>query len=447
MDDEVKHVGNHAITVFSQIPTEILGDILSYISNNSQLAQIALVSRRFRDLVQPLLYRSINLQLRCPVSSRHERDDAQKTGNLHLFFGLVDTFTKNPHLRSCVTKLHLSASHHPYDVAFSGHAQLISILPALRDVSLTPPPIDLDLSTCTQLESLSLNFSEYSGQYGNEPEDSEEKVNPFEVIARHMWIPTLRRLHLDTIWPDPDPASQHLSPLMYGTSPITELSLRHGHSVNARIFPDLLYSIKALKSFVFESDNPWYDEDIEAHRVSPAFLGQALHPHSQTLVELIVAGHDVIGFRGQSLMDNLKSFPSLKRLGIPEVFLVSPEGRTIHDCLPPHLEELQLEYILAAHQWTADEQLRCFGRMDDLADSKHVCFPRLTLVRFWIQDIAYLKKQNPSFHRLVELHLGRLPGRFEEVGVDFDWFSSLYLPETMIGPWTLLSGSPSVGRG
>lgn len=61
------HPKTYEETTIANLPTEILSDVLSYLPRKSQLVQVALVPKRFRDLVEPFLYQSIFLNLTPPA--------------------------------------------------------------------------------------------------------------------------------------------------------------------------------------------------------------------------------------------------------------------------------------------------------------------------------------------------------------------------------------------
>ena len=80
--------------------------------------------------------------------------------------------------------------------------------------------------------------------------------------------------------------------------------------------------------------------------IAPETIGQLIIPHASTLVQLEIAASDAAGFPSTSFIGSLAGYPNLKRLAIPEPFLVAveDEASTFLDVLPPNLEELQLQY-------------------------------------------------------------------------------------------------------
>lgn len=51
--------------VIPRLPNELVIEVLSHLSHSSHLASAALVSRKFATLVRDLIYRSVDLNVRC----------------------------------------------------------------------------------------------------------------------------------------------------------------------------------------------------------------------------------------------------------------------------------------------------------------------------------------------------------------------------------------------
>jgi len=60
----------NGLVALPYFPDEIIVDIFSHLPRDGRLASIALVSRRFRNLVEEFLYHTVNLNLPCSDEER-----------------------------------------------------------------------------------------------------------------------------------------------------------------------------------------------------------------------------------------------------------------------------------------------------------------------------------------------------------------------------------------
>lgn len=417
MEHEPAHLRTQEGTIITNLPTEVLGAIVSFLPRNPHLVQVALVSKRFKDVVEPFLYRSISLNV-IPLD-KEEGYQRRRPDDLDRFYWLVETLTQTPHLCRFVVALCLSVIYGRWSQDFNDHHQLITLLPSLKELTLSPPPPRLILPTSNRLQILRFDLHDYFQQYGGDNPEL-HLVDPLELVAQQFWIPTLRSLRFRTIKLHRGRRG-HLFPReRYRTSPITDLGILRCNDEDLDLLTDILLSVGCLKRFTLEIYAPPWAERLITDGISPDWPAQALQPHQSTLVDLVIARSDPAAFLRAPLFGSLASYINLKRLDIPETFLVQRNGFTFHEWLPPSLEILQLQFPLQ-HNEDLDEELPLrFERLEHLAENKLACLPALTRVIWWNhyyhhRDGSYLNDDQQLIDRM-----DRLVGKFKEVGVKLE---------------------------
>lgn len=161
MELERVYIRGQEETSITDLPTKILNEIVSHLPQNSYLIQIALVSKLFKDLVEPFLYRSISLTLSCSWNTAKGLTTDHRD---RCFVRLVENLTRYPYLRQFVVTFRLLVVHHSFLKTFNDHDQLITLLPSLKELTVNPPPPHLSLPTFKRLEILNFDFSDYSRQ-------------------------------------------------------------------------------------------------------------------------------------------------------------------------------------------------------------------------------------------------------------------------------------------
>lgn len=120
----------------------------------------------------------------------------------------------------------------------------------------------------------------------------------------------------------------------------------------------------------------------------PFELIRDIEPQLQNLEELFISS---VGSIDSSTPVKLKSFPALKRVGVPQDFLINDERdhSRIVESLPPRLEELQIE-MLNYFSWRSyiqkDAPLRHQGLsmwLFEVAQNKVTHYPSLKKVILW----------------------------------------------------------------
>jgi hypothetical protein len=425
MELEMAHLRTQRETTITDLPTEILNTIVSFLPRDTHLVQIALVSKQFKDSAERFLYRSIYLCLDC------DRDDDTCILD-RCFFRLVETLTRNSNRRRFVVALHLQVLLINLSV-FSHHDQLLTLLPSLKELTVHPPPPHLSLQGSKRLETLCFIFCFYAAQY-DEDMPEQDRVDPLEIVARHFWIPTLRFLQLDDMYLHRVRRGHLFPEARYRTSSITDLRLWSCRKDNLDILPDILLSVKRLERLIVETEwSSW--NHFPAESITPDWFARTLQPHQSTLVDLVIAGRNDRRVLRKLLIGSLAGYINLKRLGIPESSLVQSTDVTIHERLPPSLEVQQLQFSEQS-TWDVDSEVALqfeYERMEHLAEHKLACLPALTRVIWWyepyfVSDGAHLNTRGEPGERW-----NQLASKFNEVGVKFEFSGGVCFDWTILG--------------
>lgn len=359
---------------FDSLPNEVISAVCSHLPFES-CRQLVLVSRRLKAICEPHLYRDIQFKIRW---SERQQDKVRLDG-------LFVNFEKRPQLCLYVKALTLAT---PED--YERRDELLRLLPEVRHLDLTSPissPREyLTVRHMNSLETLTLDFTAGRTVY----------LNLIDIILEHLWMPRLKHLEVvGTVFAGntqivfsntqdnldskyfgnalPDGQCTTVQPR---TSPVTTLRLLDCWRILApRTLPSLLRSIRVLNHFTLTFNCPW-EEHESWISLSPTALGETLKMHTDTLVELIIASNDAAYFVFPSYLGTLANYRHLKRLAVPEPFLLSDESKTtIHDLLPSRLEDLQLQYPMTVFK-RADQPRRIrYARMHSLASAKPHCLP------------------------------------------------------------------------
>lgn len=195
----------------------------------------------------------------------------------------------------------------------------------------------------------------------------------------------------------------------------------------------ILLSVRTLKRFIFESAGHERWDHSPAEYIPPGWFARALEPHQATLVDLVIAGDDTGSFHRMPLFRDFATYSNLKRLAIPEKFLVQRYGLAIHEWLPPSLEVLQLQLPLFDSIKLDEERPLRFARMELLAEHKLACFPALTRVIWWIQrdgdwNGSYLQVDLELMNRMDQLAT-----KFKAIGVKFKLIVRPCLARSLLG--------------
>lgn len=356
---------------------DILIDVLDLLSL-TDLCNVALLSSQFTGLAQRVLYQSIHLNIETTNNLNRFKVDPG-----HKFTSLVNTLSQNPHLRLYISALSIRTWNLSFTLRFAGHEELLILIPRLQSLYLDPPPLHFQLlnGSLPLVGTLGLDFSglNYIG--------SEEKAeDPIEVIARQFWAPHLRSLYIYGISFNPKmsvlfPSDRHR------TASIANLRLKNCGDHIVGCLPDILLCVKTLKCFTLEVSTPWEAAGLDPSAMAPEIIGQFISIHASTLERLEIAGSDAAEFPSTSLIGSLVGYSNIRRLALPEPFLVvvGDEASTLVDVLPPNLEDLQLQFPMLFIQGKDRYRSIRIKRLEQVAAAKIVQFPALRRVVWWSQ--------------------------------------------------------------
>lgn len=125
----------------AKLSNEVSQIISCNLPRNAGLLNVALVCKRFKGLILPLVYRSI--ELRVDGATRPEYLSSANRGALSP--GLASErfgrrFGSYPDFCGHVQTLSLKVKDHGWYEHAGGHQRLLDLLPSLEDLSLLPPP-------------------------------------------------------------------------------------------------------------------------------------------------------------------------------------------------------------------------------------------------------------------------------------------------------------------
>lgn len=406
-------------SILVTLPNDILLDILDLLPKND-LLNLALVSSRITGPAQRVLYRSIYLVLEPP----NKPDQfAVQPGNLRL----VNTLSQHPHIRLYVLELSIRVIDHSFSIRFKDYESLLHLVPCLQSLSLDPPSVHFQLSNLSLpfLETLRLDFNNRGERL-----PTNERKDPIEIIARQFWAPHLRRLHINGISFTSE-MSVLFPPDRYRTASITDLEFCSSDEEDVGCLPDILLCVKTLKRFTLEILTPWESSHMSASAMEPRTIGQFLRIHASTLEWLEIAGSDAAEFPSTSLIGSLAGYHNVKRLAIPEPFLVTEEDETstLVNVLPPNLQELQLQFPMLFIQGKDKYRATRIKRLEQLAAAKLIRFPALRRVIWWSQPAECWDDGIGSRYGPVS-DMDHLITTFYKAGVKFEWLSTAYFEDT-----------------
>lgn len=258
-------------------------------------------------------------------------------------------------------------------------------MPRLKFLDLSPPPIRLDLSKNSSLNTLQLNFYDFD-YYTRRIDSANGEITSLKFLSWHLRHSASRKLTAKWVSLSHHPERCFFPRDGYRTSPITELNLLVPNIEPIDVFPKLLQSIKTLQSLTFETNCSWKEEHMIKWDISPQSIGRSISYHAITLVQLSVGCNDAASFSRSSWFGTLTHFTCLKRLGIPETFLTSPKDRSLEHLLPSSLELLQLQYPMSFNQGHDSERPRRVERLEILAKNKDLKLPLLKHIIWWDQQ-------------------------------------------------------------
>ena len=434
----------------SDFPNEILIDIISYVSRDSDLARLTLVSHRFKELAESYLYRKI-----------HFHAEARKLGSppkLRRTGQFEANLRARPELGAYTTAFSLRVVN-PLWYRNRPDKSFIQYMPRLRQLSYDPPPLPSAgiIANNKELTALRFDFSHVTNHYIEDGGPSWlELGTPLDIVARELTdfanFPKLRKIQAEKLFFTDQVQPGHSlarDRMLYGHSGVEDLRfLDCCPWINSNTLRRFIHAVKHLKCFVLEINSPW-DPLVKPYASAPRiFIRDELEHHRGTMEELAISTteHALDSSNNMHIIGSLIQWTTLKRLAIPEAILsespfypVNLNRLKLHEVLPPQLEELQLDKKCSAFSTQelqkdliiVDEDLRNFK---ELATNKQACVPGLRRVIWWLQRPS---SDNLSDHtyslRVPHVELDALEVVFREVDVQFEWVLTALFKDTPVG--------------
>lgn len=424
-DTPLSQLGRLRLT---DLPNEILHQIMRELligrfRDTYHLAALRTLCRRFRDVVEPHLYHTISLEIGLTTQGllcQGEFGMASLVSSTASYPELDRAMTERPSLRSLVRVLSLETSPVPTYKSnrVEHHLAILKRFRLLEEVHLSPPPMFSDLPVMTPLKFLELDFDRAIEYIPESTPRNDRHIAALKTVSRCLQIPTLRKVDVQSLMPEPHMSRQLHFEHNLRSSPITELHLIQCSDVWTDLLEEILVSVDSLESIII--DCRWCNDEHYNEERNLSGLDRALKIHQSSLTQLMIGASYDATMKTTVPMNTFGNFTTLKRLALPEQFLVprnSPK-ENMHDLLPSSLCELQLEHCLDTSD-TDDELPIRLKRYRSLANSKHTCLPALKHVIWWYHIRDFLRDR----------YAGTLP--FEDAlklvdvfkcnGVMFEW--------------------------
>ena len=276
----------------TDFPNEILQLIISKILLNSDVAKVTLVSRHFKTLAEPLLYRNVHFEAeflqecRLGVVPTLKRTDQ-----------LIANLKARPELGTYTTAFSLKVTHSPWYQSYP-QVSIIRHMPKLRQLSYDPPALHGGAipAECKDLAALRFDFSHVTNHYDEDCRAWLEHGIPLEIIAKHLWHPSLRKIQAEKVlftavfdydmW-------LVLHRMRYGPSPVEDLRfLDCCERTEYRALTAFINSVRRLRCFVFVMEAPRKSQPASNDPPSEINFKPVLHSHSATIEDLALSTSD-----------------------------------------------------------------------------------------------------------------------------------------------------------
>lgn len=332
-------------------------------------------------------------------------------------FALDRILTDRPIL--CSFTRVLSLETHPVDVNPSGdidgQVATLNRFPLLEKLYLNPPSQCTRLPRMTALKSLHLTFA-LVNEVLFHPGSIDKQISALNILFQWLTIPTLRKVVVWNLLYQVKKPRQFSFKYELGSSSVTELYLHGFSNMWYYIVKDIVLSCRSLKSLIIDIGL------LRGYRDTPSASGieQAIQSHQESLQDLMIALSSEELENTAAFTINITIYSALKRLAIPERFLL-PRGlhKTLHGLLPRSLCELQLEHDADFGDTDEFEMDAVVERYTILAREKAASLPSLYRVIWWfvIPDEFFSKLAEGELH---SDDLQNLVDVFQDVGVLFE---------------------------
>jgi hypothetical protein len=377
----------------TDLPNELLTEIFSHLPCDRGLTHVALVSHRFTDLVKPFIYRTITFNPRKKCSHQAAAIDYY----CEVFNNIIHRLSQDSILRSYVRNLSwFFSGSHPF--ADEGVIRLFNVLPGLQTLAINRPTSSALLVKQTHLESVVLNPGQFRCDKPDVAARSFTRIVQ-AAIAQYLSLPSLRHLDVDFFTYDLGQHTHFVPQNLEHISQITSLGYHRYWTESMSSVSGILFATKSLQRLTIDVEMA--TGLVNANRIATSLgsLGCSLRFHATSLTELNIAFSAGVVIPDSLLEHGLVHFCSLRRLAIPERLLVNPSDQSLHQTLPPGLEELQLQYI---SHGTKEERKAQRERLRKLAENKRVYSPSLRRLVRWDHNWSY-EFRHPSLDRAEKI--------------------------------------------
>ena len=311
----------------TNVPNEILFNIISRVNCNSDLARLMLVSHRFKELVEPYLYRKIHLH--AETGKIGYPPTRKRTSQLE------ENLRARPELGAYITALSLRVVD-PFWYQGRPDVSLIRYMPRLRQLSYDPPPLQVRRiipPNNEELTALRFNFSHLTDHYIENDGLSSFSLKcgiPLQIISRELsgWshFSKLRKIQAEKLFFTPrfDPVLlSDREEMLFRKSSVEDLRfLDCCPRIHSDILGIFIKAVRHLKCFVLEINSPW-DPLIEHNTPAPGIvIINELERHRGTIEELAISTPEQELDSYIDIISPSIKWTALKRLAIPEVMLL-----------------------------------------------------------------------------------------------------------------------------
>ena len=438
------------------LPNELLLKILGYLPCNFRLASVNRVCRHFKDLIDSIEMKSLDLKITSGKELLNKKKSERKKLSVYKllrkfvqqqprqkhaswlppsydrFRRLFEHLERHPELLKEIRSMYLSVQDRSWYTSCVQYNTLLRSLPYLNHLTLSPPPpVSRQLLEQNPnfgpraLRSLRLDFLPLTAPiyHGDICEDI-----LFVIDYYRYWL-GLHKLRIDGLegvyWRFENKGKTLIRDLWCVGSTKYEAAL---------MTTKLIRSSTGLVRYVFETDaNRCPSRPFG--RQTTSSLYEDLLLHKCTLRQLVIASSKLGVIHESWALKPLDTFSQLEKLALP--YFMLPE-QTLNEAdfgvLPPKLEEIQLEFpfVLGQKMFGNEHTLEMFRIGAGQMKFRLPYLKRLTMWDRW-NPVKMDDWNSDVFDHACLKRFRVLEQTFKEVGVKFEWLSEFSFWDTPIG--------------
>ena len=434
-----------------KVPGGILCKIFSHLAGDYQtLANIALVSRLFKDCVYPILWQIISFHSE-PSSDLPMSSFPPPNKSLAVCRRLLDVLRRDIDERGVALNVKTLITSCPtldQDDAADVQNQLLNCLPKLRKLSMDPPPPWLRIQRNIPLEVAKMDFKYYVEVPSNQKQ-SVRSPGIISLVGTLASVPSLRILDVTNA------CFGAFFPLLsiggeYRFSFIEELRLRRCYSLGSDAIPGIISWSKTLRVLVLELlsfqkcflDRLFPTLQYHENQLETFILVTAISTREPLFEELKQSFDEVLR------QWNFTNFLALKKLALPFDPCISQRATSWK--LPPRLEVLQVQHRASDKErnlkdaWNptnvavvnpTDDRLNAGTesliqkKFEELFQYKHVATPMLKRIIWW-RRVDRRSTETSTAHLQI---LKGIEQNASQADVSFECVQSQALERTPLG--------------